>query len=57
MKADAKQQRCTKVTFRDEIAARLALAGGAGDKGSTRAYRCNRCRLWHTTSQRRRRRD
>lgn len=42
---------CKKVRFRDEIAAKLALAGKAGDKGSTRVYPCPQCRAWHTTSQ------
>lgn len=40
-----------KVRFRDELAARLALAGRVGDKGSVRVYPCKFCGKWHSTSQ------
>lgn len=49
--------RCgTKIRYRDEIAAKLALAEIAHSDSSTRsknevrAYRCSRCRGWHLTS-------
>ena len=46
---------CGKYRYRDEIAARLALATLARkDKpghNECRAYRCSDCRGWHLTSQ------
>lgn len=43
-----------KHRYRDNIAARLALAGidrTAPKRREKRAYRCPRCRGWHLTSQ------
>ncbi len=40
---------CGKVRFRTELEAKLAVAGGAGDKGSVRVYPCSGG--WHTTSE------
>ena len=47
---------CAKRRYRDEIAAKLALAritahGEAREKTPQRAYRCPACRGWHLTSQ------
>jgi hypothetical protein len=45
-----------KLRYRDEIAAKMALATIAAqdkshrDKTEQRAYRCSRCRGWHLTS-------
>ena len=47
---------CTKVRYRDKIAAKLALASTAHKDGSRRAkaerrvYRCPACHGWHLTS-------
>lgn len=49
---------CTKVRYRDRIAALLALANARHRDGSRRAkleqraYRCPACRGWHLTSRR-----
>jgi hypothetical protein len=48
--------RCTKVRYRDEIAARLVLAqiqrkDKPGHENHHRAYKCHLCRGWHTTSK------
>lgn len=52
-----KGRKCVKIRYRDEIAAKLALAKlGRQDKpGHTeaRAYPCPACRGWHLTSQKR----
>jgi hypothetical protein len=50
---------CSKIRYRDRIAALLALAStGRADqrreKNEVRAYRCPDCRGWHLTSQRHR---
>lgn len=47
---------CRKRRFRDEIAAKLALAGIEQDgdvreKAPRRAYRCQACGGWHLTSK------
>lgn len=47
---------CTKRRYRDEIAAKIALARvNAPCRGSrraeSRAYRCPNCKGWHLTSQ------
>jgi hypothetical protein len=48
---------CTKVRYRDRIAALLALASTASkkhtarEKTEKRVYRCPRCKGWHLTSQ------
>lgn len=50
--------KCSKQRFRDEIAAKLALAEiqrkgkGSREKTEQRAYRCPDCRGWHLTSRR-----
>jgi len=48
---------CAKTRYRDEIAAKLALAKLArqGKQGhdECRAYRCEKCAGWHLTSQKR----
>jgi len=52
---------CTKIRYRDQIAAKLALAsaqhqdGSRREKVERRAYHCPRCHGWHLTSQRRKR--
>ena len=49
--------RCRKFRYRDEIAAKLAMAGARRRDGSrrarleVRAYRCERCKGWHLTSK------
>lgn len=51
--------RCPKVRYRDELAAKIALAStsAAADRRNDekrrerRAYRCPRCKGWHLTSQ------
>lgn len=47
--------RCSKVKYRDEIAAKLALVKiQRQDKPGhqeSRVYQCERCRKWHTTSK------
>jgi hypothetical protein len=50
---------CSKIRYRDRVAALLALASTARneqrrEKNEKRAYRCDRCRGWHLTSQERR---
>ena len=48
---------CRKVRYRDEIAAKLALAsvqridGSRRSKVECRTYRCPRCKGWHLTSE------
>ena len=48
---------CSKRRYRDDIAAKLALAkiarkdSGAREKNERRAYRCPKCRGWHLTSR------
>ena len=48
---------CRKRSFRDEVAAKLALAtiarkdNTARRKQERRAYRCERCGTWHLTSR------
>lgn len=48
---------CHKVRYRDEIAAKLALASAKWTDGSrrpkveSRTYRCPRCKGWHLTSE------
>ena len=48
---------CGKVRYRDEIAAKLALASAQRKDGShrakteKRAYRCPKCRGWHLTAK------
>lgn len=48
---------CSKVRYRDRIAALLALAKLEHDDkpghDERRAYRCPKCRGWHLTSQER----
>jgi hypothetical protein len=40
-----------KIRYRDELAARIALAKlQRADRGQRRAYRCPPCRGWHLTS-------
>lgn len=49
--------KCGKVLYRDEIAAKLALAElQRRDKGEQRIYRCNICSgaPWHLTGQEKR---
>jgi len=52
--------KCFKVRYRDEIAAKLALATiqnqdkASRPKAERRAYFCPDCRGWHLTSWRRR---
>lgn len=52
---------CSKIRYRDSIAAKLALASAQRMDSSGRAkierrvYRCPRCNGWHLTSERRRR--
>jgi hypothetical protein len=47
---------CSKIRYRDHIAAKLALAklkhtdGSGRAKLEARAYRCPFCRGWHLTS-------
>lgn len=46
--------RCGKLLYRDEIAAKFALANlQRRDKGETRIYKCNICfgQVWHVTAQ------
>lgn len=49
--------KCRKVGYRDEIAAKLALASTRHSDGShrakleRRAYRCHVCYAWHLTSE------
>jgi hypothetical protein len=46
--------RTGKTWYRDEIAAKVALARverGADDRRERRAYRCHDCRGWHLTSR------
>jgi len=51
------QPSCTKVRFRDEITAKIALYKIARkddaerSKSEARAYRCRKCHGWHLTSQ------
>jgi hypothetical protein len=51
--------KCTKIRYRDKLAAKLALARTAHKDGShrpkaeRRVYRCPSCRGWHLTSQER----
>ncbi|MFC8273788.1 hypothetical protein ACFUJR_14945 [Streptomyces sp. NPDC057271] len=43
-----------KARYRDELAAKLALARidvGHGNRHECRAYRCPACRGWHLTSR------
>jgi len=53
--------KCFKFRYRDEIAAKLALATiknqdrASRPKTERRAYSCPECRGWHLTSWRRRR--
>lgn len=50
---------CPKVRYRDELAAKIALASTAAQanrrsdekRQERRAYRCPRCKGWHLTSQ------
>lgn len=48
---------CKKRRYRDEIAAKIAMAGARRKDGSRRdriekrAYPCSRCKGWHLTSQ------
>lgn len=48
---------CRKIRYKDEIAARVALArttradGSRREKREQRAYRCTTCRGWHLTSK------
>lgn len=46
---------CSKVRFRDELGAKIALSQiGVSDKTKRRerrAYKCPKCRGWHLTSQ------
>lgn len=48
---------CTKRTFRDELAAKLALSKidvngySPRAKEPSRIYKCNLCYKWHMTSQ------
>lgn len=43
---------CGKVIFRDELAAKIALAGRLNrDRGEVRCYRCPQGRGWHLTSK------
>jgi hypothetical protein len=49
--------KCFKIRYRDEIAAKLALAsirhqdGSGRSKTEQRAYRCPQCRGWHLTAK------
>ena len=48
---------CAKFRYRDEIAAKVALAraqrkdGSKRPKTEKRAYKCPKCRGWHLTSK------
>lgn len=47
---------CKKQRFKDEIAAKLALAkignkNRPGSRAESRAYHCPKCKGWHLTSQ------
>lgn len=48
---------CSKFGYRDEIAAKLALAkvrhkdSSRRPKTEARTYRCDRCHRWHLTSK------
>jgi hypothetical protein len=49
--------KCAKRAYRDEIAAKVAMAriaqvGEAREKAPARSYRCPRCHRWHLTSKR-----
>jgi hypothetical protein len=46
---------CSKIRYRDRVAALLALASTARneqrrEKNERRAYRCPKCKGWHLTS-------
>lgn len=46
---------CKKVSFKDEIAAKIALAGRSRkDKGEVRCYKCPEGHGWHLTSKKQR---
>ncbi|MFI8962091.1 hypothetical protein ACIGO8_08240 [Streptomyces sp. NPDC053493] len=52
--APAASCRTGKARYRDEVAAKLALARidtGHGNRRERRAYRCPHCRGWHLTSR------